>query len=168
MIRSPHTVLFFLFGICTLFFSCQQDEPLIPEERTFPLVDQRLWSYFEAFEIEAANRGIEVNLVQERITGVIEAIDEEHVAGQCSYSAVTPGEVTVDDEFWTRSNSTFREFIIFHELGHCYLMRDHREDKDQFGFCKSLMRSGVEDCQDRYNLQTRKVYIDELFFPEDF
>ncbi len=162
--------LFFLFaGTIVLLSTCKKDEALIvPEERSFPLVDQRLWPYFEAFESEAAARGISIDLVEEEITGVIEAIDEEHVAGQCSYSPFTPGDVTVDDEFWNNSGTNFREFIIFHELGHCYLKRDHREDSDNFGFCKSIMRSGVEDCRDRYNTQTRHTYIDELFFPGNF
>ena len=167
MLRSSIAVLSY-FSLFLFISACQKDDPLVPEERRFPLVDERLWPYFEAFEAEAARRGIEVNLVEEQITGVIEGIDEEHVAGQCSYSPFNPGDVTVDDAFWNRSNLNFREFIVFHELGHCYLRRGHREDSDALGFCISLMRSGVEDCRDRYNLQTRKQYIDELFFPEDF
>jgi len=76
--------------------------------------------------------------------------------------------VTVDRDFWLNSNGNFQEFIVFHELGHCFLHRGHREDSDAQGACISIMRSGLEDCQDNYNLLTREQYIDELFSPEKF
>ncbi|MFT5166435.1 MAG: hypothetical protein ACI8P3_001666 [Saprospiraceae bacterium] len=156
--------------ILSLFSTCEKGESIAlePELRTFPGVDEALWDLFEAFEIEGANRGFEVDLISEGITGNIEAIDEEHVAGQCSYSEIFPGKVTVDSEFWINSSANFKEFIVFHELGHCYLHRGHREDFDDLGRCVSIMRSGLEECRDNYNVLTREQFIDELFNPEEF
>lgn len=133
--------------------------------KIYPDVDQRLWSFFQSFEEEAALRGWEVDLSLTGISGTIEEIDEEHVAGQCSIHGQISKHITIDLEFWNRSNDLFKEFIIFHELGHCYLRRGHREDTFANGTCKSLMRSGTEDCRDNYNNQTRASYIDELFNP---
>lgn len=163
---------YFLF-LSTIFFSMLllsscENEPVEPEQNVYPEVDQRLWHLFEAFEQEASDRGIEVDLEAVGISGDISSIPEDHVAGQCSYSSAAPGVVTVDEEFWNNSSGLFQEFIVFHELGHCYLGRGHREDVDENGFCISLMRSGLEDCQDNYTSQTREAFLDELFFPEDF
>ncbi len=172
MLRSFENLRIAILGILliTIFSNCKKDEPIVlePEERVFPKVDERLWHLFEAFEIEAAKRGVEVDLVKEGIVGEIKAIPETHVAGQCSYSQNTPGKVTIDKDFFINSNGNFQEFIIFHELGHCHLHRGHREDANAQGVCVSLMRSGVEDCRDNYNTLTRKQYIDELFHPERF
>lgn len=161
---SLYSSLSLLFILGFIFSSCKKDEPvnLEPEVRTFPNVDQRLWHLFEAFEQEAAARGIEIDLVEANISGEIDGIAEEHVAGQCSYNQFQ-GDVTVDEEFWSRSNGNFQEFIVFHELGHCYLHLEHREGTDELGFCTSIMRSGLGDCRDNYNLRTRSAYIDELF-----
>ena len=172
MIRHTRFIIFALVSILTLSFSvsCKKDTAFAaePELRTFPGVDEELWDLFEVFEIEGANRGFEIDLVKEGISGHIEPIDEEHIAGQCSYSEIHPGRVTVDSDFWANSSANFKEFIVFHELGHCYLHRDHREDIDNLGRCVSIMRSGLEECRDNYNRLTREQYIDELFNPESF
>lgn len=162
-------LLAFLF----VFTACQKDVaidsvevPAVPEVRTFPGVDERLWPYFERFEVAGVARGFEVDLVVARITGVIEELEEEHVAGQCTtFGNARPGNVTLDAEFWNRSSDLFKEFIVFHELGHCYLNRGHREGAFSNGHCVSLMRSGTLDCRDNYNAATRASYIDELFEP---
>ena len=151
------------------FTACQPDAvndltPAEPEVRVFPNVDERLWDYFERFEIEAAERGINIDLVTRRITGEISDLEEEHVAGQCTtFGNFRPGRVTVDVEFWNATNDLFKEFIVFHELGHCVLDRGHREATLSNGRCASIMRSGTLDCRDNYNLATRAAYVDELF-----
>ena len=165
--------LLFLFGFFTLFTSCQQDEELELEEEEqvsnvlFPGVDPELWSHFTNFENEAAARGLDIDLAASNITGDIEEINEEHVAGRCSFSGsrVTPNAVTIDRTFWERSGNLFREFVVFHELGHCFLGRGHEEGINANGTCVSLMRSGLEDCRDNYRTSTRAEYIDELFEP---
>ncbi len=59
----------------------------------------------------------------------------------------------------------FREFVVFHELGHCDLGRDHRDEAFDNGVCVSIMRSGLGDCRDYYHPRTREGYLDELFDP---
>ena len=175
---SNHSVTRLLLSLTFLFVysACRtpiEDTPEPePEEevtmKSYANVDAALWPFFEAFEKEGEARGINVDLSLSLITGDIEEIAEQHVAGQCTYSSNHPNHVTIDLEFWENASDLFKEFIIFHELGHCYLARDHREDANANGTCKSLMRSGVEDCRDNYNVNTRDRYIDELFNPGDF
>ncbi len=169
--RSFYSII--LLSFLFVFTACQKDAaidlvevPAVPEVRTFPGVDERLWPYFERFEAAGIERGFDTDLVVARITGVIEDLDGAHVAGQCTtFGNFRPGRVTLDTEFWNRSSDLFKEFIVFHELGHCYLDRDHREDTFSNGRCVSIMRSGTLDCRDNYNVATRESYIDELFEP---
>ena len=152
---------------CTLFtISCNEDpdvEPQAEEQVKFPNVDPELQPYFLRFEEEAAERGLVVDLTASGIVGLIEEIDEQHVAGQCSFSRRNPNRVTVDASFWNRGSDLFREFIVFHELGHCFLFREHEESSFANGICTSIMRSGTGDCFDNYRFGTREVYVDELF-----
>lgn len=133
----------------------------------FPNVDQALWPYFQRFEEEAANRNIEADLNDAYITGLISDISTSHVLGQCSYSPSNPHQVTIDKPFWNQASDLAKEFVVFHELGHCYLGRLHDESKDARGVCLSMMRSGTGDCRDDYNATTRVALINELFDDKD-
>ncbi len=167
----PFISLSIIFGVLLLFTSCQPDESLdLTEEEEeflpidqFPGVDAELWSYYSNFEKEAAARGLDIDLFVANITGEISEINEEHVAGRCTFSSASPNAITIDKSFWDRSSPLFREFVVFHELGHCFLGRGHEEGVNANGTCKSIMRSGVEDCRDNYRSTTRAAYLDELF-----
>ncbi|MEM1124254.1 MAG: hypothetical protein AAGJ18_27700 [Bacteroidota bacterium] len=173
MLLSHRRIFLYVIAFLSLYLmaACQPNtiediQPAEPEIRAFPLVDERLWPYFERFEEEARARGENVDLVLSRISGKIEAIDREHVAGLCTtFGNARPGSVTIDATFWNRANDLFKEFIVFHELGHCYLNRGHREDAFSNGQCVSIMRSGTLDCRDNYNGASRTEYISELFKP---
>lgn len=156
--------------------ACQKDEAFIEEEimvietpqgpKSYPGVSSSLWPYFERFEQAGAAHNINIDLSQEKLTGVIEDLPTESVAGQCTYYSHGPNHIIIDSEFWSRASDDFKEMIIFHELGHCVLDRDHREGQLDNGFCLSIMRSGEEPCRDVYNENTKDYYIEELFHPQ--
>lgn len=156
-----------LFSLSLLLISCYEENPFFAPPETvadrFPNVDKTLWEHFEAFELEAASRGVAIDLASENISAHFRDIPEDNVAGQCSYSYNRPRQVTIDTPFWTRSGQLSREMIIFHELGHCVLNLDHDERSFSSGLCRSIMRSGTCCCRDAYNAQNRKYYLDELF-----
>ena len=161
--------------------ACQKDfaEPILEEPiveagpKSYPGVDRALWPFFERFEIAAAEQNLDIDLIETETTGVIEEIDEENVAGLCSYSSnrlghIVENNVTIDLEFWNRFSDNVKEMIVFHELGHCVLGRGHKEGQLTNGQCVSIMRSGVEPCRDIYNASTKDYYLEELFNPERF
>ena len=163
-LRQP---FLFLLGIFFFFTACEtpidNSEEVIEEPaRTFPLVDEDLWPHFINFEEEAALRGYQFDLNLLEVTGFINDIPRDGVAGTCRSGSHTR-EVTVDVNFWNNSGRLRRELVVFHELGHCVLFQDHREQEDQFGRCLSLMNSGTSGCNVPYDLTTREFYIDELF-----
>jgi len=163
-------IMLLIFG----FMSCKKDSILNEEESpieqngVYENVDPELWPYFQRYEEEAKARGIEVDLNAKGISGSIQDIEGQNVAGQCSFSSHFPNHVTIDIDFWERYSDRTKEFVVFHELGHCDLLRGHREDKFTNGACVSLMRSGTLDCIDNYNSATRLSYVNELFFPDEF
>lgn len=169
-LKFPFLSLILILSTLSFFTACQPDEELdlTTEEELLPLgqfpgVDPALWSYFANFEAEAAARGLDIDLYVSNITGEIAEIEEEHVAGRCTFSSAAPNAVTIDKTFWDQSSVLFREFVVFHELGHCFLGRGHEEGTNPNGTCTSIMRSGVEDCRDNYRTTTRTAYLDELF-----
>ncbi len=145
--------------------SCQMDQDIY-EEKTinmeFPSVDVGLWPYFQRFEEEALKRNIKVDLHEANITGYITDISNYKIRGQCSNSD-NSRQVTIDKPYWNTASELEKEFLVFHELGHCYLGRLHDESMDSKGNCLSIMRSGTGECKDIYTTATRKMLINELF-----
>lgn len=156
--------------LCCTFFACQtDDDTLSPDSTTpqvvanYPGVDQALWTHFAEFEAEALKRDIVIDLRSAQITGRIAEIEETHVAGQCTYNSHQPNAILIDLSFWNQAPHLYREFVVFHELGHCQLFRGHDETVNPDGSCESLMRSGAEECFDNYTAATRTRYLNELF-----
>ncbi len=158
---------FFFVGMALFATACYPDifftpSPPEPRVKAFPNVDRELWPHFETFEKEAAQRGLRINLARTNISATFRDIDRANVAGMCSYGG-QHNRITIDRPFWNRASHLSREMIVFHELGHCYLNRDHTEATFASGFCQSIMRSGTCCCRDAYSLQNRSYYLDELF-----
>ena len=172
--------IFLLLLTLTIFSSCRRDTDVLLDEendittpttnstKSYANVDQSLWPYFQRFEEQAAARGYVINLNELELTGELEDLPGENVGGQCTWHSNNPNHITIDEPLFNDLSDLYREFIIFHELGHCVLNRDHREDVDQNGSCISLMRSGLGTCHDNYHNGTRHNYIDELFDPNEF
>ena len=126
-------------------------------------VDPELQSYFQLFEQEAEARGQSVDLEAAGIGGIIEFIMDNSTVGQCQTSDEGNKRVFIDKAFWEDYDNLEKEFIVFHELGHCYLLREHDNSTNFNNTCKSIMQSGVSGCKNNYKQSTRKEYLDELF-----
>jgi len=147
--------------------SCQQDFFNTQEEvPTHPLkgvIAEELIPYFDTFQKEASDHGLEIDYLRSDVTADFEVIDRGSVAGICTTNGHDLRHITIDQSFWNRASHLSREMIIYHELGHCVLGRGHREDKFENGICRSIMRSGLEDCRDAYSEQNRAYFVEELF-----
>lgn len=139
-------------------------DPSLSNQNTnrYPEVDEQLWNYFSSFEQEAMARGVQIDLRNLEISGVIENISENGVAGTCQYGRHIH-HVTIDRSFWNRNSHLGREMVVFHELGHCALERGHKEVEDRNGSCLSIMNSGTSGCRVLYSQANRDYYLDELF-----
>ncbi|MEM1219195.1 MAG: hypothetical protein AAGH79_09795 [Bacteroidota bacterium] len=142
-------------SLILLLFSCQKD----PAER----IPADVLPHVEEFFLEAQQRGLDLALEDEGIDVVFEEIDDPDIVGLCRHFGQ---RITIDPTWWERSKEEQREWLVFHELGHCVLDRRHRNEETPEGTCLSMMR-GNEDgfgCSlDLYSEGWRSYLIDELF-----
>ena len=145
--------------VLLLFFmpSCQKEQI---EPITYLNVAAELCPYFQQFEEEAATRGVIIDLKKTPISGRLSTIQDGYI-GLCATRERR--EIVIDENFWKRSSELSKELIVFHELGHCVLERNHLDKKLADGTCFSMMRSGKGGCLDFYTAQTRTRLLDELF-----
>lgn len=152
--------LSYLLMMILLALACQK-EPIVVEVAR--AIDEELAPIFERFKEEGAARGIEVDFVQANISGILKNITTDNVSGQCVHNSIDPDQVVIDITAWNQASELKREFLVFHELGHCFLERSHLETTRSDGTCASMMHSGLSNCRDVYSNTTRTTYIDELF-----
>jgi len=148
-------------GINLLFIGCtkENNENLVTEEL---FVEEALTPYFERFVAEGKLRGLDIDLVEKRIEGFLINIEADNVVGQCTYSATSTRQVNIDSAYWNSATDLEKEFVVFHELGHCYLERTHADTQENRN-CTSIMHSGTSGCRFNYNVSSRATYLDELF-----
>ena len=156
MMKFKFITISSIFLIVFLANSCTKEQVVV--------VDAAIQPYFDLFEEEGQTRGKIINLSTAEIQGILTTIDEESVTGQCAVNSTTGLKtIRVDQQFWTTASDLEKEFLIFHELGHCYLDRRHLDETDSRGTCRSMMYSGDNICKMSYTNTTRAAYLDELF-----
>jgi len=134
------------------------------DDEFFPTVVPELRPFYMAFEQEAAERGIDIDLTAIGVTGNIVELGNNSILGVCRSVPGENSRVAVDIDAWASSSDAFREVIVFHELGHCVLGRQHLDDSED-GICLSIMNSGVSGCDIILDDKVvREDYLDELFF----
>ena len=141
--------------LALLAFSCQK-------QTAMAVVDDEMKVHYEAFEYEAASRGKAIDLEKLQVNGHIAQIDIEDVIGQ-SIKEGSNITIKVDPVYWEKANYMERELLIFHELGHAILEREHQDATIRFNQCTSIMRSSSSVCKCNYNSSTRVQYLNELF-----
>lgn len=77
------------------------------------------------------------------------------IVGYCSFPTGSP-IVQVDRKFWGEVDAYTRESLVFHELGHCLLLRQHTSAHP------SLMRAMLVDSR-QFNEYTSDYFLSELF-----
>lgn len=144
-------------------FACN-DEPE-------PLIDPELRPYVEQFIFESNERdyltadGTPLDIDNLGITVNFVNISDPAVIGRCQRNEDGVSQsIAIDPVFWKISTELVKEYIMFHELGHCVLSRDHTTAADPNNTCLSIMEPGTgELCTSNYTTSTRSGLLDELF-----
>ena len=147
--------------LCLLLFAGCYPEPI--QQEVTSETDLSLQSYYQIFEQEAALRGLNINLDDHDLISRIAQIEDDDVAGTCQFNSHASNIITIDLDFWINASRDRRELVVFHELGHCVLYQDHREEENDENACLSIMNSGTSGCFVYYNDINREYYLDELF-----
>jgi hypothetical protein len=86
--------------------------------------------------------------------------DLKGYVGICKLGYYRVPYIAIDRTYWKNSSRWGREWLVFHELGHCVLDRDHRDDKFGVNCPASIMHSYANSfCYKDY----RNYYVKELF-----
>jgi hypothetical protein len=156
MMKMPRKISLIAL-VVVLLISCVKDED------NQAIVATEILEYFSSFQEEAALRDVPVDLEEMRINGVLQDIEGSTILGQCNTSGNGEKTVIIDAFSWSRLTDLQKEFLVFHELGHCALGRTHDDSSSPNGTCISIMNTGESNCNIRYNSQNRSTYLDELF-----
>jgi len=135
------------------------------EEDSFTLstsIENEVLSYMISFHEEAQLRGVDINLADAQISVRLIDIGGETV-GRCLTFSNNTKTIELDRNYWDAQEDLGKEFVIYHELGHCLLDRGHLDAANQSGICVSIMHSSNDLCRNNYNTRTREAYLDELF-----
>ena len=127
-----------------------------PEEEG-PVIDESLQPYVESFELEAAARGKDIIVTTSM---VLESISSDRTIGQCQSYSDGSNRIVIDPANFKALSPINKEYIVFHELGHCVLGRGHEDLGDS---CSSIMHEGESNCIEEYSLTNRSNWLDELF-----
>ncbi len=127
------------------------------------VIEGELQAHFSNFENEAAAHGIDLDISTLDISGYIQNIETIGTLGQCKSYSDGSQQVIVDEQYWNRISDEEREYLVFHELGHCILKREHNDNKDENGNCISIMQSGTNGCKSEYSNENRTQLLNELF-----
>jgi len=161
--KNTTILLLSLFILCFSFIAC--------EEEPQPAIDVDLLVYVEDFIFEANERdyidenGNALHIDSLGIEVMFTNISNSAVIGRCNRDENDEGvSISIDPLFWKTSTELEKEYIMFHELGHCVLNRNHTTQSDMNSTCLSIMEPGTgEVCQSNYTTSTRSALLDELF-----
>ena len=126
-------------------------------------IETELQVHFDNFVVEAEANGVAISLDEIDIGAYLENIETRGTLGQCKSYSDGSKQVAIDLPFWNRASDLEREYVVFHELGHCILGREHSDEKDANGICMSIMQSGDNDCSGIYTSENRNSLLNELF-----
>lgn len=132
-------------------------------------VDTSFVDYLQRFENEASKRGKNFDFQSNGL--IIEFANlKENTAGLTHYE--NPIRIEIDETYWKAITKTsgadlMKEDLIFHELGHGLLDRNHLNSTLKNGDWKSIMCGGTKVNGRSWNVNykgmRREYYIDELF-----
>lgn len=115
---------------------------------------------------EGERRGVSLNYEDLGLTiSLEENLDDPPLLGYCK-SRKNSKTVVISREFWESRNISFesKKSLLFHELGHCLLGREHRSDTIIANICSSIMKPGTADCVEILGSRIWwDYYLDELF-----
>ena len=147
--------------------SCSKKE-VIP---TVYQIDPKLELYVKAFVDEAKKRNIEIKL-----ENLVMKFDKEslEICGHYLKDKTGQREIVINPSCWDTTPEQNREALAFHELGHCFLNRLHRDDllpnKAPASIMNTQNNGPYEPCiypiegDNTCNKTARRsYYIDELF-----
>ena len=159
-------LLYFFLIIC-LFFSCKKD-------RFEGIIEGELATYIDDFIAEGEKRGVTLSKSKLEAYLLEEfSVEKEEIVCGLGWSDYENNktqriEILLREDCWQNRSELARENLIFHELGHALLARDHFNESFPNGSAKSIMCSGTDGACSNFGVYygnglLKDYYLDELF-----
>jgi hypothetical protein len=151
------TILITLFNLMSASM-LGRDAIIISKNNTY--VDSAISPLVNSFIFEATRRNRQVDLRYLAVQLGYDSNEDPEVIGSCRKIGDIK-LVKVNPKYWETSTDSQREALVFHELAHCLLNREHCNEKYSDGRYVSLMSeySG----KDSDYTENREKYVGELF-----
>lgn len=122
---------------------------------------------YSKFIIEARDHGFDLSSLGVKITfadipkktGPF-AKEGTSTLGECGVIIAKRPEIRIDQQRWIRMSMVQREMTLYHELGHCFLLKGHTSSLHE-NIHVSLMNPEIFD--ERIYVANREKYMLELF-----
>lgn len=117
-------------------------------------------SYVNAFIAQASAHHVDIAETVSEVTIALGDVSDlgDKVIGACFMDT---GNIILSAKFWAEASQIQREMLVFHELGHCALKRQHRDDMADSIRPISIMNPTI--LAERDYKANRSKYLDELF-----
>ena len=110
------------------------------EKESHIIIEAPFQEYVDIFFLEAEKRNIKIS------KNNLEVVFQDHRSycglGDCSYQDSDIRRVEINPNCWELINATGKEILMFHELGHALLKRQHKNTKFPNGSFRSIMHNG--------------------------
>jgi len=130
-------------------------------------IDPRVQRYYESFVQEAKTHGTDVSnigiIIQftniQKPEGILVS-EGEQILGECGVKLGLQPSIKINQAIWSQLSEVKKEWTIFHELGHCFLLKGHTNDVSNFHHKSLMSRLAFNDAE--YTAH-RQEYLNELF-----
>lgn len=124
-------------------------------------IDPVLIPYYNKFISDSISVGIPIPYdegISMKFGNLGQEDDDGIVVGECSKMGYGGGVITIDRVYWITKDYAYRITVVYHELGHCVLDRDHTSNP------MSFMYPTVDEPANFYEYsENRLAMIKELF-----
>lgn len=146
-------------SILLLFSACKESKPT---EINLPPVDfstLEYGDYLKRFNDKALEKGLDIERELSELT--------VEVTTSYAENEICNNVLILSEDYEILFEQNYIEQILFHQIAHCVLDREHTNEKLPNGEWKSIMRSqpylGNDSQSIDYNDQKREYYLEELF-----
>jgi hypothetical protein len=153
-----------IIGVLFFVTNCKKQDDPKPVS-----IDPTFQKYVDTFLNEATKRGKNIDLTK---VGMTLQFGDTKQNGK-TYGGIAFYEtqsININKEYWDYSSEDYKELIVYHEMGHLLLQRDHFSKLWTNGEAQSIMYSIEDNFSSALGYPIfqgfrKKVYFDELFDP---
>lgn len=155
------SLILLVLAMCILSCTTVNHNKITVEKYHYNYIDSAFYPMIKSFTYEAGSRGFLVDLTNVSMTfGDIRTKQSDKTVGYCVPDPLGGLIIKIHTPTWSKLGPYQQEQLIFHEMAHCLMRRDHCTKTNKLGPI-SIMYPQVLD--EMFYKQNREELVDELF-----